>query len=164
MREAPDLDPNSTKGTIKVSYAAAEGTPAISYTWKAFKFEGGKLASWTGTTGPVKDVLWSRTTTAESRGRKAVLKSAYLSNTGAMVAVVELSSSVGTSFAEAEYTADDGYRQGVSEQGIRDLSADEKTLGYFVFEESEFGGRLHIPYYDEDGTAQGDWKISLAVK
>jgi hypothetical protein len=38
------------------------------------------------------------------------------------------------------YAAKDGYRQTSSEGGAGDLSAGEKTLAYFSFEDSKFGG------------------------
>jgi hypothetical protein len=57
-----------------------------------------------------------------------------------------------------------GYRQAASEYGARDLSEGEKTLGYYVFEDAKFGGVLHIPYTDGDGSSQGDWNLKLAIK
>jgi hypothetical protein len=65
----------------------------------------------------VQGVLCTRATSAESRGRRAELKSAYLSNSESVV-VVELSSSEGTSFWEAEYTARDGYGQAASSTAL----------------------------------------------
>jgi hypothetical protein len=44
----------------------------------------------------VKSALWSRTTTDQSHGREAKLKSAYLSNGKALSAIVELSSGTAT--------------------------------------------------------------------
>lgn len=162
---APTIKPNRAKGTVTVTQDAVEGeTRGFNYTWKDFTFDRGKLTGWTGASGPVGSVLWTRQTTDESRGRKAVLKSAYRTNTKSMNIVVELSSTKGTSFSDAEYAAKDGYRQALTEQNASDLSSGEKTLAYFVFDDAQFGGRLHIPYYDEDGTSQGDWELDLAVK
>jgi hypothetical protein len=62
------------------------------------------------------------------------------------------------------YAAKDGYRQTSSEGGAGDLSAGEKTLAYFSFEDSKFGGVLHIPYYGKDGSSYGDWDLTLKVK
>jgi hypothetical protein len=109
-------------------------------------------------------VLWTRTTHAESRGRRAVLKSAYLSNLDSLIAVVESWSSEPSQFWEGEYTARGGYSQAASEYGARDLSEGEKTLGYYVFDDAKFGGVLHIPYTDGDGSSQGDWTLKLAIK
>jgi hypothetical protein len=61
-----------------------------------------KITGWTGKTGPVKSALWSRTTTDQSHGREAKLKSAYLSNGKALSAIVELSSGTATSWGNAE--------------------------------------------------------------
>ena len=107
----PEIDPDPVKGSIKLTFLAEAETQqearekAISYVWKDFTYEAGKVTGWTGKSGPVKDVLWTRTTRDESRGRRAELKSAYLSNVGSMIAVVELSSSEASQFWEAEYTA-----------------------------------------------------------
>jgi hypothetical protein len=166
----PEFEPDPGKGSIKIIFLAEAETQqearenATSYTWKDFTYEGGKIAGWTGKSGPVKDLLWTRTTHAESRGRRAELKSAYLSNIGSLIAVVELWSSQPSQFWEGEYTARGGYRQAASEYGARDLSEGEKTLGYYVFEDAKFGGVLHIPYTDGDGSSQGDWNLKLAIK
>ena len=37
-----------------------------------------------------------------------------------------------------------------------------EDAGYYVFEDAKFGGTLHIPYTDDDGASQGDWKLKLA--
>jgi hypothetical protein len=114
--------------------------------------------------GPVGKVLLTREASDESRGRKAVLKSACLSNANALYVTVELSSDVGTSFSDAKYAAKHGYRQALSEQNGSDLHEGEKALAYFVFNDSSFGGQLHIPFYDEDGTRDGDWELDLTIK
>jgi hypothetical protein len=161
----PEIDPDPAKGSIKLTFLAEAETQqearakAISHVWKDFTYEAGKVTGWTGKSGPVKDVLWTRTTRDESRGRRAELKSAYLSNIGTLIAGVELASSEASQFWEAEYTARGGYRQAASEYGARDLSEGEKTLGYYIFEDAKFGGTLHIPYSDGDGTSQGDWEL-----
>ena len=111
----PEIDPDPAKGSIKLTFLAEAETQqearekAISYVWKDFTYEAGKVTGCTGKSGPVKDVLWTRTTRDESRGRRAELKSAYLSNVGSLIAVVELSSSEASQFWEAEYTARGGY-------------------------------------------------------
>jgi hypothetical protein len=155
--------PEPTSGSIRIKNVTGDGK-AITYTWKDFTFDAGKITGWTGKRGPVGSVLWTRTTSDKSRGRKAVLKSAYLANSGFLNVVVELSSSRGTGWGDAEYAAKDGYRQTSSEGGAGDLSAGEKTLAYFSFEDSKFGGVLHIPYYGKDGSSFGDWDLTLKVK
>ena len=166
----PEFEPDPAKGSIKIIFLAQAETQqeatenATSYTWKDFTYKGGKIASWTGKSGPVEDVLWTRTTHAASRGRRAELKSAYLSDIGSLIAVVELWTSQPSKFLEGEYTARGGDRQAASEYGARDLSEGEKTLGYYVFEDAKFGGTLRIPYTDGDGSSQGDWKLKLAIK
>jgi hypothetical protein len=109
-------------------------------------------------------VKWSRTTTDQSHGREAKLKSAYLSNSKALSAIVELSSGTATSWGNVEYTAKGDYRQAAFDHSAGDLAAGEKTLAYFAFEDARFGGIVPIPYYDEDGTSQGNWELELAIK
>ena len=94
--------PDPATGAIKIKY---DDEPKTKYTWKDFTFDQGKISGWTGKAGPVESVLWSRTTSDQSRGRKAELKSAYLSNSKALYAIVELSSSKATSWGNAEYIA-----------------------------------------------------------
>jgi hypothetical protein len=47
------------------------------------------------------------------------------------------------------------------DHGAGDLAAGEKRLAYFAFEDARFGGSVHIPYYDEDGTSQGNWELAI---
>jgi hypothetical protein len=75
---------------------------------------------------------------------------------------VELSSSRSVGFGEAEYAAKDGYRQAATNQTAGDLSKGEKTLAGFTFEDSKFGGKLHLPFYDGDGYDLG--KLELVIK
>jgi hypothetical protein len=79
-----------------------------------------------------------------------------------MYAIVELSSSNAASWGNAEYTAKSDYRQVAFDHGAGDLAAGEKTLAYFALEDARFGGSVHIPYYDEDGTTQGNWELAIS--
>lgn len=169
----PVIKPDPKTKSIKVTFPAEEpmegerAAKALTYTWKDFTFDQGKVTGWTGKSGPVKDVLWSRETSDESRGRTAVLKSAYKANNGNIVIIVELSSKVGTGWSSGEYAAKDGYRQVLLEEHINELSKGEKTLGSFVVEDAEFGGVLHIAYTDESGSSGGNgdpWELLLTIK
>jgi hypothetical protein len=97
--ETPKIDPDPATGAIKIKY---NDDPKTKYTWKDFTLDRAKITGWTGKTGPVKSALWSRTTTDQSQGREAKLKSAYLSNGKALSAIVELSSGTATSWGNAE--------------------------------------------------------------
>lgn len=164
----PTVKADPKTKSIKITIPADEpvegekADKALTYTWKDFTFENGKVTGWTGASGPVKDVLWTRETTAESEGRKAVLKSAYKANSGNVFITAELFSKVATSFNYSEYAAKDGYRQGATDEHTSELSKGEKTLAYFVIEKAEFGGVLHIPYTDAEGFEEGE--LLLTVK
>lgn len=162
--EEPSIKPDPATGSIKIKYAKTESTPAISYTWRDFTFEQGEVTGWTGKSGPVQDVLWTRTTTDAKLSTKAKLESAYRANSGNLVLVVELSATKARGFGDAEYTAKGGYRQAVLEQNASDLSEGERTLALFVFEDAKFVGTLHIPFYDESGSSYGDWELQLVIK
>ena len=157
----PKIDPDPATGAIKIKY---DNEPKTKDTWKDFTFDQGKINGWRGKTGPVKSMLWSRTTSDQSRGRKAELKSAYLTNSKALYAIVELSSSKATSWGNAEYTGKGDYQQAAFDESAGELAAGEKRLAYFAFENAKIGGIVHIPYYDEDGTSQGRWKLELPIK
>jgi hypothetical protein len=154
--------PDAAAGSITITYKDDQGKST--YTWKDFTFEQGKLTGWTAKRGPIKDALWTRTSNDSSRGVKAKLASAYLSSSGNLWVTVELSANRARGFGDAEYAAKGGYRQTASEQYASDLAAGEKTLAYFIFDDSKFGGTMHIPYYDGNGTSQGDWELKLAIK
>ena len=165
--EVPTIKSDAKTQSIKVTFAAdepVEGEKAkkpLTYTWKDFTFDDGKITGWTGKSGPVKNVLWTRETTAAAKGRKAVLKSAYKANSGALVIVVELSSKVATGFTYGEYAANGGYRQEVSDQYDSELSKGEKTLAEFVVPDAPFGGKLHIPFTDAEGFDQGEMLLTI---
>jgi hypothetical protein len=162
--ERPSVKPDPATGSIKIKFEKTEESPALSYVWKDFAFEQGKITGWTGKSGPIQDVLWSRTTTDSKLSTRAKLESAYRGNNGNLYVVVELSASKGRGFGDAEYSARGGYRQAVLEQSASDLSKGEKTLAYFVFKNAKFGGTLHIPFYDETGSSYGDWELELKIK
>jgi hypothetical protein len=154
--------PDAAAGSIAATWKDDQGkTTSI---WRDFTFEQGKLTGWTGKSGPVKDVLWTRTTSDSSRGVKAKLASAYRASSGNLWVTVELSADRPRGFGDAEYAARGGYRQTAAEQNASDLSRGEKTLAYFLFKGAKFGGTLHIPYYDETGSSYGDWELTLKVK
>jgi hypothetical protein len=156
------VKPDPTTNSINI--VDKDDERKVTYTWKDFTFDQGKLTGWTGKSGAVKDVLWTRTTSDTSHGRKAKLQSAYLANSGALHVVVELSSSQGTSWGDAEYTGRGGYRQAAAEQYAGDIGAGEKTLGYFVFEDAKFGGTMHLSYYDDTLSGEGDYDLALKIK
>ena len=162
--EEPSVKPDPATGSIKFKFAKTEREPALSYIWRDFTFEQGKITGWTGKSGPVTDVLWTRTTTDSKLSTKAKLESAYRSNSGNLYIVVELSAGKSRGFGEAEYAAHGGYRQTVMEQNASDLSKGEKTLAYFTFKNAKFGGTLHIPFYDQTGSSYGDWALKLKIK
>ena len=101
--EEPSVKPDPATGSIKIKFAKTESGPALSYTWRDFTFEQGKITGWTGKSGPVEDVLWTRTTTDSRLSTKAKLESAYRSNSGNLFVVVELSANKGRGFGDAEY-------------------------------------------------------------
>jgi hypothetical protein len=162
--EQPTYKPDPTTSSIKIKIAATEDRKAVSYVWKDFTYDQGKITGWTGKTGPIQNVLWTRTTTDSKLSTKAKLESAYRANNGNLYVVVELSASKGRGFNDAEYTAKGGYRQAVLEQNAPDLSKGEKTLAYFVFKGARFGGTLHLPFYDESGSSYGNWQLDLKIK
>jgi hypothetical protein len=163
--EEPSVKPDPATQSIKIKFAKTEDGPALSYVWKDFVYEQGKIVSWTGKSGPVASVLWTRTTTDSKLSTKAVLKSAYRANSGNLFVVVELSANKARGFGDAEYSARGGYRQTVTEQNASDLSKGEKTLAYFTFKNAKFGGTLHVPFYDSTGSSYGgDWTLHLKIK
>jgi len=174
VAQVPDTPQTRAIMTVALMAAFADGRnddrerdvrlTLAGYTVLRFTYDQGRVTGWTGKSGPIDNVLWTRETSGKSRGRKAVLKSAYLSNAGYLNVTVELSSSVGTGWGDATYTAKGGYRQTASNQGAQDLAKGEKTLAYLVFEDAKFGGVMHLEYYDADGTSQGDWSLDLPIK
>jgi hypothetical protein len=66
--ETPKIETDPATGAIKIKY---NDDPKTKYTWKDFTFDQGKITGWTGKTGPVKPVLWSRMTSDPVDERQA---------------------------------------------------------------------------------------------
>jgi hypothetical protein len=160
----PDsIKPDPATGSIKVKYAKTEDGPATSYIFRDFTFEQGKITGWTGKSGPVKDRLWTRTTTDSKLGARAKLESAYLTSSGSLYVVVEFSAkrNVDLSYMPS-YSAKGGYRQNASDFSGDELAKGEKTLVYYVFDNAKFGGKLRLKIASASGYDTAN--LELAIK
>jgi hypothetical protein len=138
--ELPSFKPDPATGSIKIKY---DGEETLTYTWRDFTFDQGKIIGWVGKQGPVQDVLWSRESRDSALGTTARLASAYRGNGGSMYMVVEFSAKrdVDLSYMPS-YAANDGYRQNASDFSGDELAKGEKTLVYYTFDDAKFGGKL----------------------
>ena len=149
------FDPDPKDGTIKIDTGDGETV----YTWKEFAYDAnGKIVSWTGASGPVAKVLWSKESKASALGASARLVSAYRSNTGDMWVVVEWSAKRKVMInGSPSYSANGGYKQSPqSWSSQNELAAGEKTLAYYSFAGAKFGGKLRLdvdtPSYSDSDT------------
>ncbi len=148
-----DADPEA--GTIQIDTGDGETV----YTWKDFAYDpSGKVLSWTGASGPVADVLWSKESKDSALGGSARLVSAYRSNAGDMWVVVEWSASRKVMInGSPSYSAKGGYKQEAESWSSQsELAAGEKTLAYYSFAGAKFGGKLRLdvnsPSYSKSET------------
>jgi hypothetical protein len=160
--EEPSLKPDPTTGTIKIRYEdQSEGE--TKYTWRDFTFEQGKITGWTGASGPVKDVLWSRESKDSALGATAELASAYRTNAGNMDVVVEWCAKRDIDLSyEPSYSAKGGYRQHASDFNADELADGEKTLAYYTFDDAKFGGKLRLKIASASGYSTAN--LELAIK
>jgi hypothetical protein len=160
----PDsIKPDSTTGNIKVKFAKTEDEPATSVVWKGFTYDQGKITGWTGKLGPIKDRLWTRTTTDSKLDARAKLESAYLSNSGTLFIVVELSAKRDVDLGYMpSYAAKSGYRQNASDSSGDELAKGEKTLVYCTFDDAKFGGKLRLKIASASGYDTAN--LELAIK
>lgn len=138
--------------TGKIRIKPTDGS--ASYTWRQFAFSGaGKITAWTGASGPIASVLWTRESKASGLGVTARLVSAYRTNAGAMRMVVDYSTTRDVELNYiARYTGRGGYRQNSTEQSSQDkLGKGEKTFTHYSFEDAKFGGTLRLKVASPDG-------------
>jgi hypothetical protein len=112
----------------------------------------------------VKDVLWTHTTSDSKLGVKAKLESAYRSNDGSVIAVVEFSAhdrDVDLSYMPS-YAAKGGYRQQASDFSGDELAKGEKTLTYYMFDDAEFGGTLRLKIASVSGYSTGNLELKIS--
>lgn len=155
----PTIKPNRKAQSIGIEVGD------LSYTWKDFAYDAkGRVESWTGAAGPVAKVLWSKGDTSEALGTTARLVSAYTANSGDLFIVIEYKATRAINFQyDTTYAAADGYKQKPTTQGFLDsLQKGEKTLGYYVFKNAEFGGIFHTSIMSSDLTKTG--RLSLDVR
>jgi hypothetical protein len=162
--EEPDsIKPDPTTGSIKVKFVKTEEEPATSYVWKDFTYDQGKITGWTGKSGPIKDRLWTRTTTDSKLGARAKLESAYLSSSGTLFIVVEVSAKRDVDLGYMpSYAAKSGYRQNASDSSGDELAKGEKTLVYCTFDDAKFGGKLRLKIASASGYDTAN--LELAIK
>jgi hypothetical protein len=122
--EEPSIDSDKGKRSIRIEFTGEDG---YSYTWKDFTFDHGKVTGWTGKSGLVASVLWSRASKDSALGTTARLVSAYRSNAGSMFVVVEFSTKRDVDLAyTASYAAKGGYRQNASDSSGEDLARERR--------------------------------------
>jgi len=156
------IDGNEKPGSVKIEIDNGDEDPT-EYTWKDFKFDpAGKIKSWTGKSGPIESVLWSRESKADGRAVDGRLVSAYRTNAGSMYVVVEWRAKRSVKLFSATYTAHGGYRQKATEEGLYEVDKGEKILSYYVFDDAEFGGKMRIDVSDANGYEIE--KLSLTVR
>jgi hypothetical protein len=136
-----DGDEQTGKVRIKPSDGSA------SYTWDQFAYSGvGKITGWTGASGPIESVLWTRESQDTGLGVTARLVSAYRTNIGAMRMVVDYSTKrdVDLSYT-ASYAARGGNPRNSTEQSAQDeLNKGEETFTHYSFADAQFGGTLRL--------------------
>ena len=154
------IEGDETTGKIQITWSDGSST----YTWKRFKFDqAGKITAWTGTSGPLRSVLWTRESTDSAVGVSARLVSAYRMNAGPMLIVVEFSTTRDVELSySASYAANNGNPQKPSEQSSRTgLDKGEKKLSYYSFDHARFRGMLRLKAAARNGYRTADLKLAI---
>jgi hypothetical protein len=155
------FDPNKKTHSIRIRI---DDENPLTYVWKDFTFDQGKITGWTGKSGPVGAVLWTKMSKDSALGTTARLVSAYRANSGSMLMVVEFSSTRGADLGYMpSYVAKGGYRQNASSWSSQDeLGKGEKTLIYYIFDDAKFGGKLYLKVASPTGYSTA--KLELAIR
>ena len=141
--DEPTIDGDEKTGKILIEPTG----DSAAYTWKQFAYDdAGKIRAWTGASGPVGSVLWTRESRDSGLGVSARLVSAYRTNAGSMEMVVEFAAKrdVQLSYG-ASYSPRGGYRQNATDQcSQNELDKGEQTLCFYTFEDAKFKGTLRL--------------------
>jgi hypothetical protein len=138
------VEPDMRIRTIKIEETSYG--KEYKYVWKDFTFDPtGKVSGWTGGSGNLASVLWNKDSKDSASGLTGQLVSAYRADVGNVEVVIEFKAYSDVSFYAASYSPRSGYRRdpyNSTSQIV--LNKGDKTLGYFVFKNTNFGGKLRI--------------------
>jgi hypothetical protein len=152
------IDGNERTGKVRIK--PSDGS--ASYTWEQFTYSGaGKITGWTGASGPIESVLWTRESQDSGLGVTVRLVSAYRTNIGAMRMVVDYSTKRDVELSyTASYAARGGDRQNSTEQSSQnELDKGEETFTHYSFPDAEFGGTLRLKV----AVAKGGQTVNLVL-
>lgn len=159
------IEANQDAGTVSIDYTDNDGDPA-GYTWSDFKVDDrGRVYSWTGKSGPVADVLWSKDSHVTVAGTNVSLVSAYRANSGDLYVVLDVSPSKFALSPDYEPTfvgADKRTREATA--AIVPDRIDKGTSGYlmYVFQGAKFGGTVTVNIQDGGYNDRGSAKIRIS--
>lgn len=162
------VDGDAKTGAIKIE--SVEGDDTTTYTWKDFSFDAsGKVASWTGKSGPIDKALWSKSDSAHAHDVTAKLVSAYVTNGGDLIVVAELASRKrAIRVDDAVYTPHKGYRQQDNAGLYTDVGKGEKAMTVFDFPKAKIGGKLKLELgrvdSDDPSSSYGMGSVTLRIK
>ena len=168
--ESSDVSVDGDNAASEVHIEIVDGDTTTKYTWKDFAFdERGKITAWTGKSGPIDKALWRKSDSASAHGVTARLISAYVTNAGTLVVVVELASPKrAIRVDDAAYTTPDGYRQEDNAGLYTDVGKGEKAMTSFSFPKAKLGGKVRIELGRVDpNDTSSSWRmgsVTLAVK
>lgn len=138
------VDGDAKTGDINIEIN--DGDETTKYTWKNFAFDSSsKITAWTGKSGPIDKVLWSKSDSDEAHGVTVKLVSAYVSNGGDLIVVTEVSSPKrAIRVDDAVFTPADGYRQQDTAGLYTEVGKGEKAMTVFSFPDAKIGGKLRL--------------------
>lgn len=122
----------------------------------------GLVASWTGKSGPVADVLWTTPWSGQTGGNTIDLVSAYKANSGLLLVVLKVAANERTTSAygySATYSASDGITYS-AEWASQPEQIATGSAGYVVltFLGAPFGGAVNL-----EGTSPDDFSTSWSA-
>ena len=141
------FNPDPATGTITIN--SADDT----YIWRDFTYDSaGHITSWTGKSGPISNVLWTKDDQAEGLNVTATMQGAYKANSGYLFVVVDLKAATPVNLDYgATYSATGGYtQQSYRSSTLDSLSAGDSTLAYYAFKGAKFGGKMKLKVSSND--------------
>lgn len=153
------IKPNVDKMLIEIEQGD------LNYAWKDFMYDsGGRVKGWTGASGPIDEVLWTKEDSSEALGVQVRLISAYLANSKTLAVIVEFKAhKTATLNYDVTYAASGGYKKKAYAQSNLDgISKGEKTLAYYTFKNAKFGGTLKLTVNSPDYTKTG--RLDLKIR
>lgn len=166
--EQPSLSfaDDARAGTVTITEDLPEGADADpeAHVWRDFEVDSqGRIVAWTGTSGPLREALWSKDYNGHIGGARAELVGAYKTNSGSLFVLLDIKAGKQTVHldSDATYVVDGRAEKPAYWLGPYEVDAGTSAYHLFVFKGSDFGGRFKTQVTSDDWESLGQVSLIL---